>query len=124
MLRLTDLKLPLEHSESDLRAAVLLRLGVSAKELLSITVYKRSYDARKRGHIVLIYSLDVALSNEEAVLNRLAQDVHVGPSPDTTYQFVTDAPEGDFLRPVVIGFGPCGLFVALILAQMGFRPIV
>ena len=60
MLRLTDLKLPLEHSDDALRAAILLRLGVSATELVSYSVYKRSYDARKRGHIVLIYSLDVA----------------------------------------------------------------
>ena len=59
MLRLTDLKLPLEHSDDALRAAILLRLGVSAQELLGYSVYKRSYDARKRGHIVLIYSLDV-----------------------------------------------------------------
>ena len=124
MLRLTDLKLPLEHSDDALRAAILLRLGVSANELLSYSVYKRSYDARKRGHIVLIYSLDVALSNEAAVLARLAGDAHVGLSPDTTYQFVTAPPKGDFLRPLIIGFGPCGLFVALILAQMGFRPIV
>ncbi|MES3039783.1 MAG: NAD(P)/FAD-dependent oxidoreductase [Pseudomonadota bacterium] len=124
MLRLTDFKLPLEHSDDALRAAILLRLGVSANELLSFSVYKRSYDARKRGHIVLIYSLDVALSNEAAVLARLAGDVHVGLSPDTTYQFVTEPPQGDFLRPVVIGFGPCGLFAALILAQMGLKPIV
>ena len=124
MLRLTDLKLPLEHSDDALRAAILLRLGVSANELLGYSVYKRSYDARKRGHIVLIYSLDVALSNEAAVLARLAGDAHVGVSPDTTYQFVTAPPQGEFLRPLVIGFGPCGLFAALILAQMGLKPIV
>ncbi|MDP1776030.1 MAG: hypothetical protein Q8K94_05360, partial [Moraxellaceae bacterium] len=124
MLRLTDLKLPLEHSDDALHAAILLRLGVREYELVSYSVYKRSYDARKRGHIVLIYSLDVSLTQEAAVLDRLAGDPHVGLAPDTTYQFVTPAPQGDFLRPVVIGFGPCGLFVALILAQMGFRPIV
>ena len=124
MLRLTDLKLPLEHTDEALHSAIVLRLGIAANDLLSFSVYKRSYDARKRGHILLIYSLDVSVSNEAAVLLRLTNDVHVGPSPDTTYRFVTDAPSSDFLRPIVIGFGPCGLFAALILAQMGFKPIV
>ena len=124
MLRLTDLKLPLEHSEADLHNAILMRLGIDAAELLGFSLFKRSYDARKRGHILLIYSLDIALADEAGVLARLADDVHVGLSPDTSYRFVTPPPQGDFLRPVVIGFGPCGLFAALILAQMGLRPIV
>ena len=124
MLRLTDLKLPLEHTDEALHLAIALRLGIAASDLLSFNVYKRSYDARKRGHILLIYSLDVNVSNEAAVLLRLANDVHISPSPDTTYQFVTDAPSEEFLRPIVIGFGPCGLFAALILAQMGLKPIV
>lgn len=126
MLRLTHLKLPLDHTDVALRAAIVHRLGISTEELLAFTVFKRSYDARKRGHISLIYSLDVAVSDEAHVLARWADDAHIGPTPDMRYRFVTQAPPagGDFRRPIIIGFGPCGLFAALVLAQMGFRPIV
>ena len=124
MLRLTQIKLPLEHSPAQLRAAVLARLGIGDDALLGLTVYKRSYDARRRGAIVLIYSLDVELSGEADVLQRLHGDSEVGPTPDTSYRFVGQAPADLALRPVVIGTGPCGLFAGLLLAQMGFRPII
>jgi len=129
MLRITELRLPLTHSEDALRPAVLKRLGLADDaELKAFSVFKRSYDARKRSAIVLIYTIDCELSDEAAVLQRFAGDVHVRPAPDTAYQFVGHAPV-DFAssgapRPLVIGFGPCGIFAALILAQMGLRPIV
>ena len=124
MLRLTELKLPLEHSADELKAAVLCRLGIDASALRAFTVYRRSYDARRRGAIVLIYSLDVDVADEANLLQRFHDDRHVGPTPDTRYQFVATAPAHLALRPVVIGTGPCGLFAGLILAQMGFRPII
>ncbi len=129
MLRLTDLKLPLDHAEDALNAAILARLNIDADALLRYTVAKRSYDARKRGGIVLIYAVDVDVVDEAAVLKRMqpaskASGAQVMPTPDTDYKFVARAPENLALRPIVIGFGPCGLFAALILAQMGFRPIV
>ncbi len=124
MLRLTDLKLPLDHPPEALRAAVLSRLGLRDDELRGLTVYKRSYDARKRGAILLIYALDLDVLDADAVMKRARGDLQIGPRPDTSYHFVATAPPGPALRPVVIGTGPCGLFAGLLLAQMGFRPII
>jgi uncharacterized FAD-dependent dehydrogenase len=124
VLRLTELRLPLDHSEDDLRAALLRELGIRREELTSYSVYRRSFDARKPGSIVLSYHVDVETPREAEILHRLHDDPHVGPTPDTSYRFVAEAPASLPSRPVVIGFGPCGLFVALLLAEMGFRPIV
>ncbi|OYU93717.1 MAG: hypothetical protein CFE45_20565 [Burkholderiales bacterium PBB5] len=131
MIRITELRLPLDHAPDALRAAVLARLGLADAELAELRVFRRGYDARKKSAIVLSYTLDLALAagvDEAAVLARHPGDTQIRPSPDTSYRFVGHAP-ADFaapapLRPVVVGFGPCGLFAALILAQMGLRPLV
>ncbi|CAN5132504.1 NAD(P)/FAD-dependent oxidoreductase [soil metagenome] len=124
MLRLTEIQLPLTHSEADLQQAILARLGIAVEDLISHMIFRRSYDARKKSAIVLIYSIDVEIRNEAAVLEKLKGNRTVLPTPDTSYKFVAQAPSGMPLRPVVIGTGPCGLFAALILAQSGFRPII
>ncbi|QIL19360.1 NAD(P)/FAD-dependent oxidoreductase [Thermomonas sp. HDW16] len=129
MLRITELKLPLDHDEAALAAAIVARLGIAADELTGFTVAKRSYDARKRGAIVLIYSIDVDTPREAELLQRLQQEPgtpgsKVLPTPDTAYKFVAKAPAQLLLRPLVIGMGPCGLFAGLVLAQMGFKPII
>jgi uncharacterized FAD-dependent dehydrogenase len=125
MIRLTDLTLPLDHPLEALEAAVCARLGITAEELQRVTVVRRGNDARKKHAIKLVYSLDVQVADEAAVLARFADDQHVRPTPDTSYKFPTRAPEGwDGQRPVVIGAGPCGLLAALVLAQMGFKPII
>jgi uncharacterized FAD-dependent dehydrogenase len=125
MLRIAELKLPLDHTEPQLRQAVLKRLGIGEDELIDFTVFKRSYDARKRSAIVLIYALDVEVKNEAQVLARMRDDRQVMPAPDTGYKFVqAGKPAPGTPRPIVVGLGPCGLFVALILAQMGLNPIV
>jgi uncharacterized protein len=126
MLRITELRLPLDHAADALRAAIVARLGVIDAELLAFTVFKRSYDARKKSAIVLAYTIDSELRDEAAVLARLAGQPHIRPTPDTGYHFIGHAPRDRPLhtRPIVVGFGPCGIFAALILAQMGLRPIV
>lgn len=125
MLRITELSLPLDHPADALRAAIIQRLGIDAADLLDVTVFKRSYDARKKNSVILfIYIVDVSLRDEAAVLARLADDRHVRPAPDTGYYPVATAPAQLHERPLVVGFGPCGLFAALLLAQMGFKPIV
>jgi uncharacterized FAD-dependent dehydrogenase len=125
MLRIKELKLPLNHPEPALRDAIVGRLGIAPDELIDFSVFKRSYDARKKSAIVLIYALDVDLRDEAAVLARLGADPQIAPAPDTGYKFVAAAqPAPGMPRPVVVGLGPCGLFVALILAQMGLKPLV
>jgi uncharacterized FAD-dependent dehydrogenase len=124
MLRLTEVKLPLGHEAAALPAAILERLGVPASDLISFAVARRANDARRKAAILMVYSVDVALRDEAAVLARFADDRNVQPTPDTAYRPVAQAPADFGRRPVVIGAGPCGLFVGLILAEMGFRPII
>jgi len=124
MLRITELKLPLNHPENMLKTAILDRLGISAEKLITYTIFRQGFDARKRNAILLVYTLDIETTNEPAILNRLQDDPHISVTPDNTYHFVTQAPRNLASRPVIIGTGPCGLFAGLILAQMGFRPII
>ena len=124
MLRLTELKLPLDHTDAALRAAIVARLGVADSEVIGYTIYRRSCDARKKSAIALIYAVDVETTNETAVRERLRDARNVLPTPDTSYRFVAHATAGLENRPLVIGTGPCGLFAGLLLAQMGFRPII
>ena len=124
MIRITELRLPLEHSADALPAAIAQRLGVTLDEVLAFTIFKRGYDARKRDAIVLVYTIDVTIAAEAAVLARFSTDQHINPSPDTRYQPVAQAPENLEQRPVIVGFGPCGIMAGLLLAQMGFRPLI
>ncbi|MFZ4379805.1 MAG: hypothetical protein ACOYN1_08620, partial [Polynucleobacter sp.] len=128
MIRITELRLPISHPPEAIEEAILKRLEVSATDLMAFDIFKRSYDARKNVALAFIYTVDCSVKDEEGTLKKFANDVHIKPSPDTSYHFVAKAPQslinGEVLRPVVIGFGPCGIFAALILAQMGFKPIV
>ena len=123
MLRISELKLPLDHPPEALPVAIAARLGVGAGDLLSWSVWKRAHDARKKAAILKVYIVDVEVADEAAVVARRAGDPHLRPTPDTAYRLVARAP-ADAPRPVVIGAGPCGLFAGLILAEMGFAPII
>ncbi|HAG77461.1 MAG TPA: hypothetical protein DCO74_01730, partial [Pseudomonas sp.] len=120
MIRINELSLPLDHSADELRQAIVKRLNISDADLLNFTVFKRSYDARKKNSVILfIYIIDLEARDEAAILARFADDHNVRPAPDTNYYPVGQAPANLSERPLVVGFGPCGLFAALLLAQMG-----
>jgi uncharacterized protein len=126
MIRLTEIKLPLAHPETAISDAVVRTLGIQANELASVHIFKLSFDARK-ADLLQVYIVDVALSSaalEAEVLQRFENSPHVRPTPDMAYKPVATAPLNLKSRPVVVGFGPCGIFAALVLAQMGFKPIV
>jgi len=125
MLRITELKLPLDHPDEALREAIVQRLGISDEQLLSFNLFKRSYDARKKNsELLFIYTIDLEASNEAELLSKFADDRNIGVAPDVTYKFVGQAPADLQQRPIVVGFGPCGIFAGLLLAQMGFKPII
>ena len=127
MIRITELRLPISHAPEALEEAILRRLNIQAHDLIRFDIFKRSYDARKNVALAFIYTVDLSVKNEEKLLKQFSNDIHIRLSPDMSYHFVANASQvkgESFERPVVIGFGPCGIFTALVLAQMGFKPIV
>ncbi len=124
MLRLTEIRLGLDHPEAELKAAILRVLDVSETELLSYRIRRRGYDARKPREVVFVYTLDVEIKNESALLKRLANNRHVAKTPDENYRYPVQASAKGKTRPVIIGTGPCGIFAGLSLARMGFQPII
>src|SRR3990167_6269799 len=125
MLRISELKLPLGHPPEAMAPAIVTRLGIEVDDLVSFAVARRAHDARRKSAILMVYSVDVVLRDEAAVLSRFEGDHQVRVTPDTDYRFVAKAPAGfEGPRPVVIGAGPCGLFAGLLLAEMGFNPII
>ena len=125
MLRLTELRLPLDHAPGDLPPAICAALAIDAKRLERWSIVKRGNDARRKSAIRLVYAIDAQVADEGEVLARMAGNANLRATPDTGYRFPTPAPaQYHGPRPVVIGAGPCGLLAALVLAQAGFRPII
>lgn len=126
MIRINELSLPIDHTPDELRRAIVKRLNADDASVVSFNVFKRSYDARKKsgGVLLFVYVVDVEVVDETGVLQAFAADKNIRVSPDTNYYPVATAPKDLNERPLIIGFGPCGLFAALTLAQMGFNPIV
>jgi len=117
VIRINELPLPLDYTSETLRRAVLKRLGLPAEDLIDFTLFKRSYDARRKNSAIsFICIVDVRVRDQSAVLDRLAKDRQVGLAPDTSYHPVAQASPLLKERPLIIGFGPCGLFAALLLA--------
>jgi uncharacterized protein len=124
MLRITELKLPLDHPQEAIAKAILKKLQITPAKLINYTIFKRSHDARKKTDIQLVYIVDVETSEEAELLHRFRQDPQVKKTPDMSYHLVAQAPPNLDIRPIVIGTGPCGMFAGLLLAQMGFKPIL
>jgi uncharacterized protein len=124
MLRLTEVKLPLDHPEEAIKAAILKKLQIPTDALIRFSIFKRSFDARKRGERALVYILDIETTQETRILQRFKKDPHVKIAPDMSYLVVAQAPRDLAQRPIVIGTGPCGMFAGLMLAKMGFRPLI
>ena len=129
MIRISEIKLTLAEAVQPapvLLAAACRVLGLAPEQISGVDVFKRSFDARK-ADLVAVYIIDVTLSDaahEPALLAKFGANPHIAPTPDMAWLAPVSAPDSLQLRPVVVGFGPCGIFAALVLAQMGFRPIV
>ncbi|MNX08714.1 hypothetical protein D3C86_384230 [compost metagenome] len=124
MIRILEVKLPIDHVEAALPAAILAKLEIPPEDLLTFSIYKRSYDSRRKSDPRWVYIVDVQTRQDARLLKRLRKDPHITETPDMSYRMVAQAPTGLSTRPIVIGAGPCGIFAALMLARMGFRPII
>ena len=124
MLRITELKLPLNHSSIDLQTTILYRLKIDLNEFIKCHIFRQGHDARKRDTIVMVYTVDVEIHNEAEILVRFANDTNISRTPDTEYHLITPSTAFPKIHPIIIGSGPCGLLATLILAQMGFKPIM
>lgn len=122
MLRINQLKLPVEHTPGQLKKKIIKTLQIKENELKSYTVRKKSLDARKKPELYYVYSVDVSLAGEAAVLKRSKGNVQK--AEKIRYRIPDYGKERMSLRPVVIGSGPAGLFCAYLLALKGYCPLI
>ena len=125
MIKLTNLSMPLRFTEDILRQKIAQRLHISAQEIQSVLYLKRSVDARKKPKITVILTVAVAVLNEEKILRRTVKDADIQSYVPYYYRIPKcTVPVSQANRPVIVGFGPAGMFAALVLAKAGLRPIV
>lgn len=124
MLRLTEIKLPIDHPPQAIKDAIIKYLAINDSDIVSYSIFRRAHDARKKSAIMLIYTIDVEIKNEDILLKKTAKYRNIQRTPDMNYKFIAQAPQNLTIRPIVIGAGPCGLFAGLLLSQMGFKPII
>ncbi|AEF93807.1 FAD dependent oxidoreductase [Desulfotomaculum nigrificans CO-1-SRB] len=124
MIRVSDIKLTLDQDESEIKQVLLAKLKIKEKDLIDYNIFKRSIDARKRDNIYFVYTIDAVVAQEAKILKRFAKDKDVAPTPKLNYEYVQTGLVPLKNRPVVIGTGPAGLFAGLILAQMGYQPLL
>ena len=123
MIRVHDLTLPIDHDPGDLNRALAKRLGIRGNALQNLQIVRQSIDARRRSRIVFVYTVDVKVGNEPRVLKDCLKDTKVSLAPVSAYA-MTKRVKSMETPPVVVGSGPCGLFCALILAQLGCKPLL
>ena len=122
MIRVSELKLPIEGSQKALEKKLAKALRIPVEEIKGYRIFKRSLDARKKDNIHYAYVVDVEVKNEKKVLEK-NRDKNISKTPDLAYRMM----QGERMpekRPVVVGFGPAGMFAGLLLAEMGLQPIV
>ena len=122
MIRISDISMPLHYTDEALRRAAAKKLRTDAQKLKKLALVKRSVDARKKQDVHFVVTVDVETDgNEDKLLSRV-RDSHVTKAPKRTYAI---PPHGTLSqRPVVVGFGPAGMFAGLLLARAGLRPII
>ncbi|MDO7787728.1 NAD(P)/FAD-dependent oxidoreductase [Desulforamulus aquiferis] len=124
MIRISGIKLAIDRAELEIKERLLARLKIRDNELVDYSIFKRSIDARRREQIFFVYTVDAVVSNEQKVLSRFKEDKDIVVTPNLEYEYVVAGLAPLENRPIIIGSGPAGLFAGLILAQMGYMPLI
>lgn len=123
MIRISQIKLNINHTKEDLEKSIMKALKISPKDLLEFKIVKQSIDARKKNDIKYIYSVDATIADEKKKMKNI-NNGNVAIAQDNTYEFLVDGEEKIKSRPVIIGAGPAGLFCAYMLAKEGYMPLL
>lgn len=123
MIRINQIRVPLEHTRQDLERKAAAVLRIMPSEILSWKIVKKSIDARKKPEIWINYSLDVSVASQRKVLAR-CRSKQVQAVEEKVYRFPMSGKRKLHCRPVIVGTGPAGLFCGYLLAKHGYRPIL